>query len=274
MFSCPWLWAERTIMSESKVRYFAFILYPDSLPEDWLVKLETLGVPMAVSPLHDKDRMAKKSDEAMRKEAERRASAQCKDIQDETAKAAKYAEARQYWLGVVRAEQQNLPDFKKPHYHVEYINPNPVTAESVLKKIRRKLGNNAVSHVELVDNVENYYLYLTHESADAKAKNKHVYDSKDIKCLSGFDISRYVTMDREQKKDAFVRLVELIDRENIMNMRQLIAYIRKHGKDIGIESIGELITITDSNAWFLKMVFDGNYQEDRLRRLRMDDVEA
>lgn len=41
--------------SKEKSRYFTFLLYPESVPEDWLTKLETLDVPMAISPLHDKD---------------------------------------------------------------------------------------------------------------------------------------------------------------------------------------------------------------------------
>ena len=42
-------------MAKEKARYFTFLLYPESIPEDWEMRLELLGVPMAVSPLHDKD---------------------------------------------------------------------------------------------------------------------------------------------------------------------------------------------------------------------------
>ena len=48
-------------------------------------------------------------------------------------------------------------------------------------------------------NVENAYLYLTHESKDAKAKNKHVYDKQEIKLLNNFDIDRYVSLDSAEK---------------------------------------------------------------------------
>lgn len=34
---------------------WAFIVYPDSLPTDWLDRLEQTGLPFAISPLHDKD---------------------------------------------------------------------------------------------------------------------------------------------------------------------------------------------------------------------------
>ncbi|MCW6101981.1 replication protein, partial [Lactiplantibacillus plantarum] len=42
-------------MAKEKARYFTFLLYPESIPQDWQTKLETLGVPIAISPLHDKD---------------------------------------------------------------------------------------------------------------------------------------------------------------------------------------------------------------------------
>ena len=42
-------------MAKEKARYFTFLLYPESIPEDWEIKLESIGLPIAVSPLHDKD---------------------------------------------------------------------------------------------------------------------------------------------------------------------------------------------------------------------------
>ena len=43
-------------MATEKARHFTFLLYPDSIPEDWQMKLELIGVPIAISPLHDKDK--------------------------------------------------------------------------------------------------------------------------------------------------------------------------------------------------------------------------
>jgi hypothetical protein len=43
-------------MATEKARHFTFLLYLDSIPEDWKMKLELLGVPIAISPLHDKDK--------------------------------------------------------------------------------------------------------------------------------------------------------------------------------------------------------------------------
>ncbi len=45
-------------MAKEKSRYFTFLLYPDAdgFPEDWKDRLEKLGLPIAISPLHDKDK--------------------------------------------------------------------------------------------------------------------------------------------------------------------------------------------------------------------------
>ena len=41
--------------NKEKSRYFTFLLYPESIPNDWEMKLELLGLPIAISPLHDRD---------------------------------------------------------------------------------------------------------------------------------------------------------------------------------------------------------------------------
>lgn len=38
-----------------KKRYWAFVLYPESAPEDWKEILQMTGLSCCVSPLHDKD---------------------------------------------------------------------------------------------------------------------------------------------------------------------------------------------------------------------------
>lgn len=38
-----------------KGRNWAFVMYPDSMPENWFELLEGTGLPFAISPLHDKD---------------------------------------------------------------------------------------------------------------------------------------------------------------------------------------------------------------------------
>src|SRR5699024_4062572 len=151
-------------MAKDKARYCTFLLYPESIPEDWIEKLELLGVPIAISPLHDKD------------------------------------------LSDVKGQK-----YKKAHYHVIYVAKNPVTVDSVRQRI------------------ENMYLYLSHESKDAIAKNKHVYDKEDIKLLNNFDIDRYITLDIEDKDDLLNEVCDMIDEHDLANMRELRRFVRVHG---------------------------------------------
>ena len=39
-----------------KKRNWAFVCYPESMPKNWLEILQETGSPIAISPLHDKDK--------------------------------------------------------------------------------------------------------------------------------------------------------------------------------------------------------------------------
>ncbi|EKM1871767.1 MULTISPECIES: replication protein [Bacilli] len=201
-------------MAKDKSRYFTFLLYPESIPSDWEIKLELLGVPMAISPLHDKD------------------------------------------LSPVEGQE-----YKKDHYHVIYIAKNPVTADSVRKKIKGTLGENSVAMVQtVVHSMENMYLYLTHDSKDAIAKKKHKYDKKEIKLINNFDVDRYVTLDESEKKELRQTLLELVDKYNIVNIIELSAFIKKRGSEFGIDGMKYVNEVIASSSGIFRLYFDANYQ--------------
>ncbi|MGM0183541.1 replication protein [Enterococcus sp. AZ102] len=208
----------------TKARHFGFLLYPESIPDNWVEQLSSLGVSIAVSPLHDMDEKTDKSK----------------------------------WT--VHDVVKNGKHYKKPHYHVIYIARNPVTTESVRNKIKRKLGNNSVAHLEIIDTIKGAYEYLTHESKDAKAKNKHVYDKSNILHLNDFDIDRYITLDETQKKELKIDLVYLVNDNGIVNFKELLAFIDLYKDDFKHINKRDLIDILSSNSSFFRMVFDGNYQ--------------
>lgn len=209
----------------TKARYFSFIIYPESIPTDWRVCLEKLGLAMAISPLHDCD--------------EKRDSKTWDDNNDLIVKGKHY---------------------KKPHYHVLYIAKNPVTTESVRKKIKRALGVKAVSHIEIVDSVENTFKYLTHESKDAVAKNKHVYAKTDIVYLNDFDIDRYVALDENQKRELRNNLLDMIRKEHIVNVIHLFNFIEKNGVEYGINNLRDVHDVVNANSGGFRLYFDANYQ--------------
>ena len=211
-------------MSKEKARYFTFLLYPESIPNDWIDNLELIGVPIAISPLHDKD------------------------------------------LSDVEGQK-----YKKEHYHVIYVSKNPVTAESVRLKVKRSLGDKSVAMVQIVStSMENMYLYLTHESKDAIAKNKHKYSKADIRLLNNFDIDRYVTLDVEDKDDMLNDVCDLIDDHNLANMRELRRFVKLHGVEYGLPSMKIINSVLRAHTGLIRLYFDAVYQERRYGRADID----
>lgn len=209
-------------MGKEKSRYFTFLMYPtaEGFPSDWEERLEKIGVPIAVSPLHDKDKS--------------------KD-----------------------------GGFKKAHYHGIYIANNPVTSESVRNKLKAVLSTKkeeckAIAMVQIVHvAVENVYLYLTHESKDAKAKGKYIYPKSEIKHINNFDIERYITIDVETKNMVLTTLLLIIKENSIPNVLDLHDFIEKEGQNYGIDMNLYFSTI-ESKSSILRLYFDGAYQ--RMKR--------
>lgn len=212
----------------TKARNFTFIIYPESIPEDWVSRLERIDVPIAISPLHDKDETERKYEE-------------------------------------LTEDEQKVIDnggeiYKKAHYHVLYIAKNPVTAESVRKKIKRALGNKSLSHIEIVDGIESVYKYLTHESKDAIKKKKHKYDSQNIIHLNDFDIERYIYMDESQKRSLKNELLTIVKREHIVNVIDLVSFLEMYGEKYGIDNMNYVHDVISSNSSAFRLWFEGNYQ--------------
>jgi hypothetical protein len=219
----------------TKARYFSFIIYPESIPDNWKDCLTKLGLAMAVSPLHDSD--------------EKKDPSTWDDNND---------------LII------NGKHYKKPHYHVLYIAKNPVTVESVRKKIKRVLGVQAVSHMEIIDSVENTFKYLTHESKDAIAKNKHIYDKSDITYINDFDIDRYITLDEGQKRELKNTLLEIIQVNNIVNVSHLFEFLEFHGSEYGISKFDKsfLHDTISANSSAFRLYFDANYQDGYRHKIK------
>lgn len=211
-------------MAKDKARYFTFLLYPESIPENWEIELESIGVPIAISPLHDKD------------------------------------------LSSVEGQK-----YKKAHYHVIYVAKNPVTSDSVRKKIRGILGDNSVAKVQIVSqSMENIYLYLTHESKDAISKNKYKYNKTDIKLLNNFDIDRYITLDVEDKDEMLNDVCDMIDDHGLANIRELRRFIKEHGTEYNLPSMKIINSVLRSHTGLIRLYFDAVYQERKYKRSYID----
>lgn len=211
-------------MAKDKARYFTFLLYPESIPEDWEMKLESIGVPIAISPLHNKDK------------------------------------------SIVEGQE-----YKKEHYHVIYVAKNPVTVDSISKKVKSILGDKSLSHVQIIrQSIENVYLYLTHESKDAIAKNKYKYNKKDIKLINNFDIDRYVSLDAEDKDEMLNVVCDLIDDYGLANIRELRRFIKSHGEKHNLPTMHVINKVLRSHTGLIRLYFDGVYQERKYKESYVD----
>lgn len=134
-------------------------------------------------------------------------------------------------------------------------------------KIKRALGDKSVAKVQIVvQSMENMYLYLTHESKDATAKNKHKYGKHDIAFLNNFDIDRYVTLDVEDKDDMLNAVCDLIDEHDITNMRELRRFVRLHGAEYNLPSMKIINSVLRAHTGLIRLYFDAVYQERRYGR--------
>lgn len=219
--------------SRDKSRYFTFLLYRDSAPSNYLELLESLNIPIALSPWHDQD-----------------------------------VKVKNFTPDEQKLVAQGKVVFKKEHRHCIYIANNPVTAYAVRKKLQRlfaKYTNKpVVSHVQIITtSVENTYAYLTHESKDAIAKHKHVYDSKDIVLLSNFDLSRYQVFDTEEQLEVLVNIIGVVKTYGFANVIELQEFVDNNENAfsaLGIADFRQFVKVVKGNSGLLRLYFDGNYQ--------------
>lgn len=260
---------KKTSRTVEKSIYFTFLLYPESLPSDWETLLKTTGRPIAVSPLHDQDVTSKQTLEKQKRRFQL-------ELDDN----------RYVWSEDLKdSYQKKIDDLKlaidgkkklylKPHYHVIYVAKNNVTADSVRKKFQNILGRDALAEVKIIaTSVRNMYDYLTHESVDAIAKKKHVYDKKDILCLNNFDIDRYDELDSADKKELFYNVLDLVLDYGFRNIIELERFIFENGSEIGI-TINNFRNVIDGKSSMLRLYFDGAYQISKRKEEELEKVAA
>lgn len=259
---------QKSKASVEKSTYFTFLVYPDSSPADWKIQLEATGRPIAISPLHDKDLVDKKKLQEERDE-------KIKDLKSliAIASADRFFDDEKHYKKLLE-ELQSKPlekRFKKPHYHVIYIAKNPVTAQAVRNKIRKLLGDQSVALVKtIVTSVRNMYDYLTHESIDAIAKNKHKYDKADLTLLNNFDIERYDTLDAEEKAEKLGTLIDIIKENSLANVLDLEFFVDERGSEYNITT-AELRKVIDGKSGLLRLYFDAAYQRTKRAETKLKD---
>lgn len=116
-------------------RAFGFLLYPDSTPADWLDRLRDLHVPMAISPMHDRDVYPR-------------------GFTDEN--------------GI----EHKAGEIKKPHRHVLICFHGKKSIDQVYQMIQGALGTTAVKHIKFIEDARGNFRYLTHMDDADKAQYK------------------------------------------------------------------------------------------------------
>lgn len=113
------------IKKSSKSRYFEIIAYPESMPKCWLEILENTTLQIAISPLHDKDKV---TDYDLMVDPERH-------------------------------QNYNVGELKKPHYHILVVYGNTTTQNTCFNSICVDLNTKRIMNVS---NLKNRWRYLVH----------------------------------------------------------------------------------------------------------------
>lgn len=223
---------------ELQTRFFSGVLYPESLPDDWLDKIKSFGWPGEISPLHNLDWQIKDfgtdgngpAVDAPAPETYRgllywykqfdKCYADGKENSDELKlykewkqKLPKDAEKWQVFdqfcqfmrddINPKRPKEKRIKIYKKAHYHWLLITDKRMTVNALVKRLKRVLGNDATSF-SLVQPVKteitNVDAYFCHKSLDALAMHKHQYDEADKVTFNGFDIEAFKSYAPEQKR--------------------------------------------------------------------------
>ena len=121
--------------------------------------------------------------------------------------------------------------------------------------------------VQIVLNIENTYLYLTHESKDAIKKNKYKYDKADIKHINNFDIDRYLTLDAEQKRRYSRRGLQYYCRSSASEYLELKNFVMAKGSEYGLPNMKVINSVLRSHTGLIRLYFDGVYQERKYGNL-------
>ena len=148
-----------------KKRYFLFIVYPESAPDDWMDILKRTRCPYAVSPLHQPD-----------------------------------------------------DEHDKPHYHVIFYTPGPITLENAYDVIPSEVPANG--HIEWAKSSSGSQRYLIH--LDDPDKEQFEKGAKAIKILNGFPLDLTREYSAAELRELRRRVLDFIREYEIMEYCDLV----------------------------------------------------
>lgn len=181
-----------------RTRFFSGVWYPESCA-DGFERLDFLGLPYVVSPLHDSDINYEGEDgltAALDAYMEKHPESTRSTVAEEMKKSGKY--------------------LKKAHYHYLVVFEKPLSFEGAFKLLSKVFDPQYKQHQKegkppvinrhmlqpLKDSVRHLMLYFTHESVNARLDGKHVYDQADIVRGNHFNEHDYYDYTPEDKRMA------------------------------------------------------------------------
>lgn len=201
--------------SKQKMRVAMCLIYLDSAPSDWLLRLRNWHIPAAVSPLHDRDTWdTDKYSITYKVDSDG-------DIILKDGKPVPMVDENGEIIRILRHKKG---EYKKAHYHVMLAYGNSTTAK-VFMRIINDIGGvvHDWDHME-VCSVPAMYRYFAH----LDDKDKFQYDINDVILLGGFDPINYQTY--VEKNEPFNDCLKVLkEHPEIRDYRSLAYYFK--GRD-------------------------------------------
>lgn len=152
---------------------------------------------------------------------------------------------------------------RKTHTHIILAFGNTTTenfALQVFKSIEKE-GCSAYPNdiIQQVFDIRNAYDYLTHNTDDAKKKNKYQYDRKELICGNGFDIGNYEQLGKADKNRMIKELADIIIKNNYSNYTDFYMDIVSNFDDTYYD-------ILISHTSVFRELTKGNYLKEKAKR--------
>lgn len=205
----------------TKSRQFTFLIYPEHLPDDWEMRLTELGLPIAISPLHDSDFDTKLND---------------------------FKKAHYHGIIVLPNPITQRAVTLKINRALKGNDENYQNCVPLAQYLVSSMYNTYL------------YLTHESESAKAKGKHVYnksdikLFNNFDISRYIVLDES-----EKEDILINLIDLICEKQLANVLQLRRYLAELREDGKFVYSER--EILSVIKSNTGTLRLHFDGVYQE-------------
>lgn len=212
--------------------WWTFIAYPESVPERWIQKLEALGMEIAISPLHDKDKWDHDSPEMV--------NAETGEI-------------------IPKGHFYKVGDKKKSHWHGIVKSDKRLSYMEANNMIRRITNGPYIQKCRSLKNEYEYFIHLG-------KLHKYQYDRSEIIELNGF----HLEPNKYEAGLLQCEILNTIRDNNMTKMEQLIDHYRDQPEYVIILSAKPGIFTSLINSQWKTANPDGRIQ--RVRLVEKDEV--